>query len=211
MGRKERSRHDKENHQVSIATEARAAQRKELLDSGASPELVEATDKVYDGLDRLNATQKSLIVQTALSEAHQALVSIVQGEHSGGAMGMLLYVNALVAVAGYANQSLREEREETTTGDAAVTEVIRELRHLVALGAKEGLSDKGRDLLDTLSKRVQARVNTNGEDFDAVYADEAVKLAKELADSGADPADYGFATSAPTAAAEPDTGYGMYL
>lgn len=98
----------------------------------AAPEAAKLLDSVYEGIKNLNASQKRLLVNNALSG-----ISHFTENPGPGSAG---FVHGLTAVAGLAVTALAEEEGDTATSDKAVSEVIDTFRRAYAEIALSQLS-----------------------------------------------------------------------
>ena len=188
---------------TTVQDAAREAQTKHFEEMGADEEMKRITTAIYDGVDSMSDEQKRIMVRDALSTAHQSIGAIV--EHPDAAGGFAMLAGGLIAVAGYANESMREAAEETSLGDKKVTEVIDLFKSLVQRAATAEMSPEHREAVQRIGERVKARVGQTGEDFDTVLRDEYQKAvaAGEVPQQGQ--------PQAPAQQATEDESYGLYL
>lgn len=165
-------------------------------------DLGKKTEALYSGIDSMTSEQKTLLISQALGIAHNAVMGIAEAaSEPGKVIGYAQFANGLIALAGYTQETLREEAGSTTTGDSKVRGVIEGFRQLCSDIAKADMSPELRAEADALSDRVNARVAETGEDFNEVFNDEFGKVKERLAKH-----------AKPTEATEDHgTGYGMYL
>lgn len=187
---------------MSIAEQARAAQERQFTEDNADEELRALTKKVYDQIDALDDPCKRLLIGDTLSMVHSALTHMAERDHNPYASSLL----GLLALGGYANETIREEAGDTATGDRRVSEVLDTFKSLVSAAAQQSLSPQQRQDMNELTRRVRERIEKTGEDPDKALAEE-VKNFPDFQPVSAD----GQPQTTERSATEPDQGYGMYL
>ena len=143
---------------MSVRNDARAAQF-----AGLPEDMVERVGKVYDLSDALSEPQKRVLIHEALGMTHSLFRQLANG---GGLDGACLLGAGLVALAGYANETIRDDLGETSTGDKAVDEVIESFRQAVAHMATAGMDPERVEGLKNVAARAAERM-AKGEDYDA--------------------------------------------
>lgn len=161
---------------TSVTQKAREAQFSQFSDDDVEGKrLVSA---IYDGVDAMDDNQKTLLIRNALSLAHNAVVQAANGDPASAAFSAMT-TGGLLAIAGYANETIREAAGQTSTGDVAVEDVIDNFRLLVRTMAESQMTDEQKATAEDARRRIEA-----GEDPQKVLAD---VMRREKAGAGAAP------------------------
>lgn len=186
---------------MSVRDEVREAQTSQFEAMGETSEVKAKTVAIYDGVDALNQHQKRLLIRDALGMAHRTLQETVNTPEATA--GFVMLAAGLVALAGYANESMREDLGETSTGDSMVDKVLGDFRSLVKEAASNGMSSEQRERVAQVAERVNAHMAEHPEaDFDSVLRSEYEKFREEFPE---------FEPMSAKASDEETPGYGLYL
>lgn len=157
---------------MSIREQAREAQATEFSEHG-TPEQQDLADKasaLYDSIDALSSANRDLLVQAALSAVHGMLDGIVDGD-----VGLKYAARSILGIAGYANETNREDRGETSTGDRTVTSVLDDVREMVKAQMIALIGGERGQEVEAAAERVKDRIAA-GEDPQTAANDEAEKI-----------------------------------
>lgn len=159
-----------------IGERAREAQRAHFAEEGDSPESVLATMTLdlYDTIDGLSASDRELLIASALQKVHAGIMA-VGALGDGEVRGIALGLNALIAIAGYANETNREASGDTRTGDRKVDDVLETVPKMLKAMVRKDMSPEQAAEMDSIAQRVKDRV-ARGEDFEEVLDEEAEKI-----------------------------------
>lgn len=131
-----------------------------------APQIVERTQALYDNVAALTEDQRlTLAMQVLIKISHMV-------DAFGDSLGDPIIAahcakgHALMAVAGVAVESLREEKGYTSTGDKKVDDVLSEVNDLLTSFADSRMTDDQKAAAAEVRTRVKA-----GEDFDTVVSE----------------------------------------
>lgn len=174
---------------TSTFDQAREAQEQALADS---PEFAARTKALYGAIEALDWDQRLLLVSQALRMAHGLLEDV----HDSQGAGPLS--NGLIALAGLANQGIREESGSTTTADSKVDAVLDEYRSICRDMALSAIPPEERAQAEQFAAEMKELVQ-GGLPFEKaldVLAQRHPEMVTEVVE---------------TAEKEPEPSYGLYL
>ena len=184
---------------MSVQNEAREAQSAVFERDGAPAELREATLALYSHIDGLTEPQKNLLIGLTLSNVHRMAGQLADTpDNPTVVQGLSVMMGGLIALAGYANETVRDAHGETATGDKAVDEVFEQFSGIVEKSSRARMTAEDVAEAEALAERVRAECAVSGEDH-------ATALGRALAERNA---------SKPQPEKTNDeegAGYGLYL
>lgn len=137
---------------------AREAQSEAMLKMGAPAETVERVNAIYDGMDEMNHEQKTLLVTTVVSGL-STLLKQMAGQADNPMIDAFAELgHGLLAMAGYVNESMREEAGYTSTGDSKVDNLLADFQSLIQERSEAGFSPEEKALAEPIKARLEQRL-----------------------------------------------------
>lgn len=182
---------------MTTMTDERTSEHPDLeWDGGEPTDAMKAlADDAYAQISELTLDQKHILIGTTLQKA---LAVLSEDNGHGGVDGSNVAIGmGLLGIAGYTNETIRNDNGFTSTGDKAVDKVIATYRDLLRETALANMDEDQRAMAEEAQRRVQA-----GED--------PISVVREVTGNPSfTPRGRAEEPTGPTS--EPEPSYGLYL
>lgn len=143
--------------------------------------LRETTIGIYDACDALDDPRRSLLLDKALMLAQHTMEHVLEHTADHQVRALVMHSMALTAIAGYTLTEAAERQGWTSTGDAAVDQILKDCQAMVKASTEIGMSEEHRELAAKVNAAVTARLKAGevGITPEQIVAEEIAKAHEE--------------------------------